>query len=345
MGFRSVFWFLFVLGTIILLVLVTFLPETQRSIAGDGSILLHSVYRPLVYFYTVARRETSENQSRPQSQASMGFKQTLVPSKTLCNKDVAVLLFYGALVYAVWSMVTSSTTTVLLREFPTLTDLELGLCFLPNGLGCVIDSTITGKIMDYNYKRVEKQYKLKNEIALKTHIKGDPNIPYEHACLAPMLHLTVVFILSVCLYGASYELNDINRFATANLLISLLLQFFIAYTTTATFSINSALLVDCFPRGAAGATAVNNLARCTLGAIGVSVIEPMIEAIRIRNTFFVLGEIVLLFRPLVWAEWKWGQSWRMQREKAMTSDQELEEVGEGKGKEVETPESGSPQPT
>lgn len=74
------------------------------------------------------------------------------------------------------------------------------------------------------------------------------------------------------------------------------------------------MIVDCFPTAGAGATAVNNLARCSLGAVGVSVIQPMIDAIRIRNTFVVLAAVVALCSPLVWVEWRWGQNWRSERE-------------------------------
>ena len=129
-----------------------------------------------------------------------------------------------------------------------------------------------------------------------------------------MLHLPAVFIFTTTLYGASYELNDVNRAAIANLIISLVLQFFIAFAATAINSVNSAMLVDCFPTGGAGASAVSILARCTLGAVGVSVIQPMIDAIDIRNTFVILASIVAAWSPLVWIEWKWGETWRLERE-------------------------------
>lgn len=244
----------------------------------------------------------------------MSFKGVLMPLKQLFEKDISALLIWGALIYAVWSMVTSSTTTVLTKEYPGLTQIELGLCFLPNGAGCVLGSVLTGKLMDHNFRIVEKHYKRQHNIPLDVKIKNDKRFPYERARLSPMPYFSVVFILAVSVYGASYELNDVNRRAVANLIISLVLQFFIAFFATGIFSINSAMMVDCFPTGGAGATAVNNLARCTLGAAGVSVIEPMIDAIRLRNSFLVLAAIVSLCSPLVWVEWKWGEKWRSERD-------------------------------
>jgi MFS family permease len=39
-GFRSIFWLLFITSIIVLGALLIFLPETQRSIAGNGTIVV-----------------------------------------------------------------------------------------------------------------------------------------------------------------------------------------------------------------------------------------------------------------------------------------------------------------
>jgi MFS family permease len=325
-GFRSVFWFLFVLSTLVLVFLLIVLPETHRSVAGDGSVRLHGIHKPFIYWIVSEPKEWVSSRSsttNPQKTAPVAFKSVFVPLKMFLEKDIFLLLVWGALIYAVWSMVTSSTTTVLKQEFPTLTDIELGLCFLPNGVGCVLGSILTGKLMDHNFRLVAKHYRRQHQIPEDIVLKGDKYFPYERARLSPMPYLSGVFIIVTALYGASYELNDVNREAVSNLLISLALQFLIAFTATAIFSINSAMMVDCFPSGGAGATAVNNLARCSLGAVGVSVVQPMIDAIRIRNTFVVLAAVTALCSPLVWIEWKWGEKWRTDREKRKEARAEL----------------------
>ena len=322
-GFRSIFWFLFVLAVLVLGALLMFLPETQRAIAGNGSIPLTGVHRPLIYFVIPPPKEWVEDPSRPARMTPrLSFGSILKPLKQLVEKDILALLAWGALVYAVWSMVTSSTTTVLVREFPKLTQVELGLCFLPNGFGCVLGSILTGKLMDRNFRKVEKHHRQVHQISDDVNLKGDRHFPYERARLSPTPYLSAVFILTTALYGASYELNNESREALANLLISLTLQFFIAFSATGIFSINSAVMVDCFPDGSAGATALNNLARCSLGAVGVSVVQPMISALRVRNTFLVLAAVVALCSPLVWIEWKWGEKWRSQREDKKEQNEE-----------------------
>ena len=83
---------------------------------------------------------------------------------------------------------------------------------------------------------------------------------------------------------------------------------------------NSALMIDLFPAGAAGATALNNLARCLIGAVGVSFVQPMIQRIGERDTFLILAGVVVVLSPLIWLEWRFGERWRGEREERMESD-------------------------
>jgi MFS family permease len=300
-GFRSIFWFLFAFSVLIFITLLLFLPETQRKIAGNGSIPLAGFHKPWSYFCRPP--EEWRHGTRPQSPKleKLSWKKIIEPLMYIFRKDILVLLSWGALVYTIWSMVTSSTTTVLLKTFPDLTQWQIGLCFLPNGVGCVLGSICTGRLMDRAFKRAEAQYK--EEHGLKNlDVKAQQDFPFERARLSLMPYFTVIFIVSMALYGPSYEFNDLRRHFAGNLVASLGLQFLIAFTATAIFNINSTILVDIFPENSAGATATNNLCRCLLGAAGVSAIQPLINAIKIRNAFLVLTATAVLFSPLVWVQ-------------------------------------------
>lgn len=54
------------------------------------------------------------------------------PLKLLKGKDFLTNLIFGGVVYAIWSMVTASTTGLFKANFQ-LNELVLGLVFLPNG--------------------------------------------------------------------------------------------------------------------------------------------------------------------------------------------------------------------
>ncbi|KAK5992104.1 Citrate exporter 1 [Cladobotryum mycophilum] len=320
-GFRSIFWLLFVMSLLVLVLLLIFLPETQRSVAGNGGVPLAGFYKPWAYYIRQPEQWAHTTAVPSAKLKPFSLKKCIDPLMYVFQKDIFVLLSWGALVYTLWSMVTSSTTTALLHDFPELSQWQLGLCFLPNGLGCVLGSIVTGRVMDREFKLIEQQYKDKH--GLKTvNVKDHADFPFERARLATMPYFSGIFLVALALYGPSFELSNMHPNASANLAAPLVLQFVIAFMATAIFNMNSTMLVDCFPSGSAGATATNNLCRCLLGAVGVSVIQPMIDALNIRNAFLILTAVGVIFTPLVWVESKYGAQWRMQREEAKAEKSE-----------------------
>ncbi|KAH8172308.1 major facilitator superfamily protein [Sarocladium implicatum] len=312
-GFRSIFWLLFVFGTSVLFALVLFLPETQHDFAGNGSIRQTGIRKPVLYNFWPPKQWISSPSTAVSTPMPLSIGSLLTPLKYVFEKDICAVLIWGSLVYTAWSMVTSSTTTALLRGFPYLSQWQLGLCFLPNGFGCVAGSLCTGRLLDKSFRHVETDYKIQHglhEIDYKT----NRAFPYELARLALMPHFSAAFIVSLALYGPSFEFGDLRPFYGANLAAPLALQFIIAFTSTAIFNINSTLLVDCFPNGSASATALNNLTRCLLGAVGVSVIQPLINTVKIMRAFIILTGLVVFFSPLIWIEARWGTKWRLERE-------------------------------
>ncbi|RTE73290.1 hypothetical protein BHE90_012289 [Fusarium euwallaceae] len=318
-GFRSIFWLLFVFGMLILMSLLIFLPETQRKVAGNGSIPLSGFHKPLIYVVSPPKA-WGENTEKPlpQRRRSVSLKKAFSPLGYIFEKDIAILLAWGAVAYTAWSMVTSSTTTALLKGFPYLNEWQIGLCFLPNGFGCVAGSLCTGWLLDKSFKGAEARYRAEHGINDEQEdVSKKSGFPLVRARLRLMPYFSLALLFSLALYGPSFEFNDLRRQFSPNLAAPLGLQFLIAFTATAIFNINSTLLVDCFPDRPASATALNNLCRCLLGAAGVSVIQPMIDGVKIMKAFFIVTGIVLMCTPLVWVEWKWGEKWRREREEKL----------------------------
>jgi hypothetical protein len=131
LGFRSIFIFLLILSSITILAIVMFLPETLRSIAGDGSLRLAGVYQPLIR----RLKRTSEDlkgSNAPSVRPPILLTTFLEPFILLKQRGIVLNLIFGSVVYASWSMVTSSTTALFHRLF-LLNELQLGLVFVPNG--------------------------------------------------------------------------------------------------------------------------------------------------------------------------------------------------------------------
>jgi hypothetical protein len=137
--------------------------------------------------------------------------------------------------------------------------------------------------------------------------------------------------------------------------IPLILQFLIAFSATSIFNINSTLMIDLYPSKPASATAIvcytelityyeprltfnlqNNLMRCTVGAIGVGVVEKMAAAIHDGTTFTVLAGVASASVSLVWLQWVWGPMWRKERMDRLARKEALAlaEADESEGENV-----------
>lgn len=131
LGFRSIFWFLVILSVLSLLSILFFLPETIRTVAGNGTVPLHGIYKPWIYYIT-GQKNAKEDAIPAERKSKVTIKTVFAPLGFLIEKDVFITLFFGAIVYTVWSMVTSSTSA-LFESFYGLSTLEVGLTFLSNG--------------------------------------------------------------------------------------------------------------------------------------------------------------------------------------------------------------------
>jgi hypothetical protein len=113
-----------------------------------------------------------------------------------------------------------------------------------------------------------------------------------------------LFVVCTAVYGVSLR---------THLAVPIILQYIIAYCATAIFTINSALIIDLYPGASASATAVNNLMRCLIGAGGVALVTPIIDAIGSLFCFVLLAGLTLAMVPLLMIEMRWGAGWRMKR--------------------------------
>lgn len=327
LGFRWIFWFLTIVAGASLLSIIFFLPETLRPIAGNGTVPLHGVYKPALYYVT-GQKEAQEEAVPDKKKSKVTIGTVFAPLTFLKEKDVFITLFFGSIVYTVWSMITSSTSD-LFEETYGLTTLEVGLTFLGNGtyscsafchflsisnyllgFGCMSGSYTIGYLMDYNHKMTELEYCQRHNLDTNYRInaKTHPDFPIEYARMRNTWWITALFIICTALYGVSLR---------THLAVPIILQYLIAYCSTAVFTINSALVIDLYPGASASATAVNNLMRCLIGAAGVAVIQPIIDKIGSLWAFVLLAGITLAMVPLLSVEMRWGPKWRMQRNKNM----------------------------
>jgi hypothetical protein len=88
----------------------------------------------------------------------------------------------------------------------------------------------------------------------------------------------------------------------------------VGYCMVSSMTIFSTLLVDLFASAGASITAANNVMRCLTGAVAVSVIEYILQALNPGWTFVLLAGLCVAAYPLILVELKNGPRWRARRE-------------------------------
>lgn len=130
-GFRSIFWTLLGMASLVTIFLIFFLPETLRKIAGNGSRPLYGIYKPL--YQKLRRKNEHVARGDRYDPGKPTWREMLDSFRLLGESDVFVTLMFGAIIYTVWSMITSSTSTLFKKEYQ-LSDVLIGLIFVPNGI-------------------------------------------------------------------------------------------------------------------------------------------------------------------------------------------------------------------
>ncbi|PNP38577.1 hypothetical protein TGAMA5MH_09658 [Trichoderma gamsii] len=301
---------------------ILFLPETLRTIAGNGSLRLSGIYKPLVARFT-AEQPYMQDPDETVQRRKVTLITFIEPLRLLAEKDIVLNLLFGGVVYAIWSMVTSSTTNLFKSRFG-LNELLLGLAYLPNGCGTIAGSAMIGKLMTRDYKAAEVAYKLAHNLppSYKVPAKDIPaDFPIEHARLRHLPWIASLFTVSTAAYGFSLAYPSITS-KPGWIAVPLALQFLIAAMSNAVFALNQTLVSDLCPGKGASSTAINNLVRCGLGAVGVAFVENMITNIGSAWAFLGLALITVAMAPFAAVNWYWGQQWRAARTKRKAKTEE-----------------------
>ncbi|KAL2875673.1 hypothetical protein SGCOL_009136 [Colletotrichum sp. CLE4] len=314
LGFRSVFVFLLIASSLILITIMVFLPETLRTIAGNGSLRLNGIiYKPL-YRYVTKEPRYMEDPDGPLNR-KITIWTFLRPFRLFKEKDLVINLVWGGVIYAIWNMVTTSTTPLFKERFG-LNEL-LGVAFLPNGIGTIVGSVFAGKLLTRDYKAVEAKYKETHNIPYDEELSPKdiaPDFPLEQARLRRLPWIVTLFVTSIVGYGFSLAYPT----ATSRpgwIALPLTMQFLIAASANAIFALNQTIISDLCPGEGASATAINNVVRCGLAALGVAFAEQMLNAVGPGTAFLVLGMAVIAVSPIQVVNQFWGPKWRAQREK------------------------------
>ena len=324
-----IFWFLVVVGVVLLGAVAGFLPETARCVVGNGSLKTRRWWEqtwatPVIAgtraMLSSGKRYVTTGQSsnfnlRSSAHECSPSENTIIAKKKLRLSNplqcLRILLFKDAvpilLVHGFNYMIDYSIQTAIPLAFEDLyhyNELEIGLSYLPRGVGIMVGGYANGKLMDWNYRNTAKQI---------GHIidqeQGDDinQFPIEIARTRGSYYLLSLMTCIVVGYG--WALNQHSHMS-----IPLILQFVQGLLGASVYTTSNTLLVDILPEAPSTAAAAASIVRCALAALATATIQPLISKLGRGWYFTLLGALTGSFSLIaVWTIRTWGMRWRASR--------------------------------
>ena len=192
-----------------------------------------------------------------------------------------------------------------------LTEIQIGLTFIANGVGSMVGTLITGKILDKDYRRVKEKYEASLDIE-RRESSQEEDFPLEKARLRLVPTFSLLQCLSILLFGWTIQYPH-----KVHIAVPIVSTFITGWTAVSTQSLIMTYLVDIFHDRSAAASASLNLARCLFAAGGTSFVMPMINGVGVGVAFTICAavQVLALIGPLI--QYKFAAAWRRkEREKA-----------------------------
>ncbi|KAF5560556.1 multidrug transporter [Fusarium napiforme] len=313
LGWRSIFWFLTIYSGVFLILLVILLPETLRSIVGNGSqepTQVLAKYPLRVYQRTTKVKWSHDEVSTPP--AAKKHIDVAGPFRILISKQAAPIIVFLAVYYAVWQMSITAMSSLFEDKYG-LSESQIGLTFIANGIGSMVGALITGKILNIDYCRFKARHdsriassNTEDDVEPANTRKTQENdFPLETARLRLVPLFSLLQCASILLFG--WTIQYPHRVPIAVAIVS---TFITGWSAVSMQSIIMTYLVDVYHDRSAAASASLNLARCLFAAGGTSFVMPMINSIGVGLAFTVCVAVQGVAVVSLAVQWKFGARWR-----------------------------------
>lgn len=313
-GWRWIFWFLVILAGAFMIPLVLAFPETGRNVVGNGSIPPQGWNMSLLNYLQVRKQRTRSHRSgtfdealekdhdSSKQSAKLRFPNPLNSLRVVAEKDVAILLFFNSIIYCAFYDVMTSAPSIF-QGIYGFNALQIGLCFIPLGVGALLSPLCFGRVTDWNFRRIARSTGME---IVKGKASDLRNFPLERSRVQVALPCILIGDAAILCYGWVIE-------AKTSLAAPLVFMFLVGFFLTGSFNVMGVMLIDLYPQSPATATAANNLIRCLMGAGATAVILYMVEAMGRGWCFTFIAGVVLLLSPSLLVLCKWGPEWREAR--------------------------------
>lgn len=311
-GWRWIFWFLLIFAGTFFIPFLLFFPETCRKIVGNGSIpppaLSHSLPTHLRErrLKKQGQHHLFEERDELAAKRKIRFPNPLSVLVIVFNKQASLILLSNGILFASWYVMSASLPSQFQARYG-LNDAQIGLLFIPMGVGSIVSAFTTGRLIDWNYARHARKTGMPVQ---RTRQDDLTNFPIERARLEISLPLLYLGAGAVVAYGWLLEYNT-------GIAPVCVIMFVFGFCIIAGFNVMNILMVDIYPGKPASATAANNLVRCLLGAGSSAVVIPLINAIGVGWACTLSAFIWVVFSPLIFLLMKLGPKWRKERKEKM----------------------------
>jgi len=220
-SWHGIFYFLLALGVLDFFVMLLFFPETLHSMSGDRK--LPKYLQPPVPWLRI-----TEDSLPAQQMVSKLKVDFLGPLRIMRDFDVICTLVFTGVCYTVWQDSMVATSTIYASQYH-LSELEIGLTYMSNGVGSLVGNVVVGRILDYDYKKQ----------ALLSKAKGAETLVIEHARLRSLSYAVPAFTICMLLFGWIVQSHT-------HISASIVVAFFIGWLDSSILSTYSKFLV-CSP--------------------------------------------------------------------------------------------------
>ncbi|THW26342.1 MFS general substrate transporter [Aureobasidium pullulans] len=317
-GQEWVFWGLVIFGTVNIGFIAGCLPETARSVVGDGSrgrsrqfsLKQWMLLGPSWIGLPDVEKRQAVDSTPEESKRRMRFGNPLASLKIMLWKDAAFIIVLGGVNYAVWNSFLAMMPSIYENDYGW-NQLKVGLAYLPGAVGVISGDVVNGRWMDHKYRKTAGEVGL-----IVDGVAGDDldSFPIEKARCRDLFFVWIVYNASLASLGWVVQIKP-------HVAISLVLQASVGFFGTFLFFCFNTLLIDVHPESPSTAAAAATVVRCGLSALAVAIMQPLVQAIG-RGWYLTL--MTLLIGGVqglgLWAIPRYGQDWRKKRREKLRTE-------------------------
>ncbi|CDK29251.1 unnamed protein product [Kuraishia capsulata CBS 1993] len=282
-GWRGIFWFLTIAAGAVWLITHVLVPETNRAIVGNGSNAPKQFrwisYAPILFLPTFKKRLANPEPSTIVPRRLLNPLDSLLILK---NPTIMLVMLPVSVLSTCWIMMLT-TLSLSLNQYYNYTTLQVGLCYLPSGVGGVCGSVTAGRFADWNYRRLYRKYTVRSQDPDEQKAPFDALLARVQVVMGPAM-LTPFFLI---MFG--WCIDKVVHVATV-----CVSSFFTSFFGIMSIGTSMTILIDLFPNRASAAAACLNLCRCLLSALGIGVLAYMTDSMTVGGCYSLLAGVALL---------------------------------------------------